>query len=72
MPHTTELRLELRGERMNEKQEVARVPLVSVEMALAQNIRVVTRLIVALVISAGLQFAAWSVALATKNKRGSK
>ncbi len=57
---------------MNEKQEVARVPLVSVEMALAQNIRVVTRLVVALVISAGLQFAAWSVALVTENKRGSK
>ena len=57
---------------MNEKQEVARVALVSVEMALAQNTRVITRLIAALVISAGLQFAAWSVALATKNKRGSR
>lgn len=57
---------------MNEKQEVARVPLVSVEMALAQNIRVITRLVVALVISAVLQFAAWSVALATKNEGRSK
>ena len=50
--------------------KIAMVPLVSVEMALAQNTRVITRLIVALVISAGLQFVAWSVAFSAKDKRG--
>lgn len=52
--------------------KIAMVPLISVETALAQSGRAITWLIVALVISAGLQFMAWSVAFSAKTKgRGS-
>lgn len=50
------------------EKKIAMVPLISVETALAQNVRVITRLIVALVVSAGLQFVAWSVAFSVESK----
>ena len=55
----------------SDKTDIALVPLISVETALARYAQTTTRLIIALVISACLQFAAWSVALSMGGPKAS-